>query len=97
VNLWQKRLKIQFPVCGKHYFWLKGMQITDFVLFMIWLSHSWGMPYDLFSPVLLWVIWILSIVFKPVRIRGREDSYTMIIRNEDYAREFSMLNSLNPI
>jgi hypothetical protein len=54
------------------------------------------MPYDLFFPVILLVIWILSIQFKAVKIRVSGDFYTMKIRNEDYAREFALLNNLMP-
>jgi hypothetical protein len=95
--IWQNSLKVEYPLCSKHYFWLKGMQITDFVILMIWVVRSWGMPYDLYFPVVLLVIWILGIKLRPVKIRVRGDFYTMRIRNEDYAREFAMLNNLSPI
>lgn len=44
------------------------------------------------------VMFTLTIVLQPVRAKQvRTHSYTMIIRNADYAREFAMLNSLNPM
>jgi hypothetical protein len=89
--------KSRYLLCGKHYFLLNGMQVSDFVLFMIWWVRSWGMPYDLYFPVILLVIWILSFKLRPVKIRVRGDLYTMRIRNDDYGREFAMLNNLNPI
>ncbi len=95
--IWQKRLKVEYPLCSKHYFWMKGTQVIDWVIFGIWLSRSWGMPYDLLFPIMLLVIWILSIVFKPVRIKLEGDFYTLKIRNDDYARELAMLNGLSPI
>jgi len=54
------------------------------------------MPYELIFPIMLLVIWILSIIFRPVKIRVSGDFYTMKIRNDDYAREFAMLNNLSP-
>ena len=94
--IWQKRLKVEYPLCSKHYFLLKGTQIIDWVIFIIWCSRSLGMPYDLLFPVILLVIWIFSIKFKPVKIRVSGDFYTMKIRNDDYAREFAQLNNLMP-
>ena len=95
--IWQKRLKVEYPLCSKHYFLLKGIQITSFVVFMIWLSRFWGTQYDLFFIVMLLLIWALSTQFKPVRIMLRGDFYTTEIRNDDYAREFAMQNNLSPI
>lgn len=94
--IWQKRVEVEYPLCSKHYFWIKGMQIIDFVIFMIWLVRSWGMPYDLLFPIILLTIWILSIKSKPVKIRVGGDFYIMKIRNENYAREFGLLNNLMP-
>ncbi len=94
--IWQEKVKAEYPVCSKHYLWLKGKPIIEFVLFAIWWVNPFGTPYDLFFPVMLFVIWILGIVFDPVRIKMRGDFYTMKIRNEDYAREFSLLNNLSP-
>jgi hypothetical protein len=94
--IWQKKSKVEFPVCSKHYFWLKGTKIAEIVLFMIWVFRSWGMPYDLIMPGLLFVIWISSILLKPVKIRVRKDFYILEIRNDDYAREFALLNNLAP-
>jgi hypothetical protein len=97
----KKRLKVEYPLCNKHYFWLKGMQISDivFLVITIWRGHSWGMPYnlDLLFPVIVLVISIFYIGYRPVTIRISGDSYTMKIRNEDYAREFAHLNNLSPI
>jgi hypothetical protein len=95
--IWQEKIKAEYPVCSKHYFWLKGKPIIEFVLFAIWWVNLFGMPYDLFFPIMLFVIWILGIVFDPVGIKVRKDFYTMNIRNDDYAREFAMLNGLSPI
>jgi hypothetical protein len=94
--IWQKRVKVEYPLCGKHYFLIKGTQIIDWIIFLIWASPLSRMPYDLIFPIMLLVIWILSIKLKPVKIRVSGDFYTMIIRNDDYAREFAMLNDLMP-
>jgi hypothetical protein len=94
--IWQKRLKVEYPLCSKHYFWIKGTQIIYWVIFVIWVSPLSRMTYDLIFPIMLLAIWILSIVFKPVRIRLSGDFYTLKIRNEDYAREFALLNNLSP-
>lgn len=46
----------------------------------------------------IFALLILVIVLQPVRVRGaRKAFYTMIIRNDDYAREFWMLNNLAPV
>ena len=34
--IWQKRLKVEYPLCSEHYFWIKGTQIIDWVIFLIW-------------------------------------------------------------
>jgi hypothetical protein len=94
--IWQKRLKVEYPLCSKHYFLIKGTQIIDWVIFMIWVSPLSRMPYELIFPIMLLVIWILSIISRPVKIRVSGDFYTMKIRNDDYAREFAMLNNLSP-
>jgi hypothetical protein len=52
----------------------------------------------LLLPLAFVAMLILAILLQPVRIRWvRRDFYTMIIRNDDYAREFAMLNGLSPI
>ncbi len=94
--IWQKRVKIEYPLCGKHYLLIKGTQIIDWVIFLIWVSPLSRMPYELILPIMLLIIWILSIKFKPVKISVRGDFYSMKIRNDDYAREFAMLNGLSP-
>ena len=95
--IWQNKVKVEYPVCSKHFLWLKGKLITEFVLFATWWIYPSGKPFELFFPVMLFVIWILGIVFDPVRIKVRGDSYTMIIRNDNYAREFALLNNLSPV
>jgi len=95
--IWQKKVKVEYPVCSRHYLWLKGRSIAEYVLFAIWLIYPSGMPFRLFFLVMLFVIWILGIVLDPVRVKVRGDFYTMKIRNDDYAREFGMLNSLSPV
>lgn len=94
--IWQKKVKVEYPVYSRHYLWLKGRSIIESVLFAIWLINPFGMPFGLFSLVILFVIWILGILFDPVKVEVRGDFYTRKIRNDDYAREFAMLNNLSP-
>jgi hypothetical protein len=95
--IWQKRVKIEYPLCNAPYFWTKKAQVMDFVIFIIGCLRSWGMPYDLLFPIILLILWILSLEFKPVKISVRGEDYLMKIKNEDDAREFTMLNHLSPI
>ena len=94
--IWQKRLKVEYPLCSKHYFLIKGTKMLDWVIFIIWISPLSKMPLELILPGMLLMIWILSTLYKPVKIRVSGDFYTMKVRNEDYAREFAMLNNLSP-
>jgi hypothetical protein len=55
------------------------------------------MLYDLLFPIILLILWILSLEFKPVKISVRGEDYLMKIKNKDDAREFTMLNHLSPI
>jgi len=98
--------KIEYPVCKKHYFWALGMDFAYFVLFygivFLLLGYVTAFVFGFFSiemllllPIFALLIWV--IVLQPVRVRGaRKNFYTLIIRNDDYAREFAMLNGLSP-
>ena len=103
-----EKVVVEYPVCRKHYFWSLGMDMGYLVVFCGMVLSLLMIPlipllfgvitiyfllFSLLAPML-----ILSNLLKPVRLRWvRRNFYTMIIRNGDYAREFSMLNSLNPI
>ena len=99
--------KIEYPVCKKHYFWSLGMDFAYLVLFygivFLLLGYATAFVFGFFSIEMLlllpvFALLILVIVLQPVRVRGaRKAFYTMIIRNDDYAREFGMLNNLAPV
>ena len=99
--------KIEYPVCKNHYFWSLGMDFAYLVLFygivFLLLGYATAFVFGFFSIEMLlllpiFALLILVIVLQPVRVRGaRKAFYTMIIRNDDYAREFGMLNNLAPV
>jgi len=109
--IWQKKIKLEYPLCSKHYFLLKGVQIIGLFIdlsggwifygILILLYLVFVISHDVIYPILflifLVVIGILSVISKPVKMRVSGDVYIMKIRNEDYAREFALLNTLNPL
>ncbi len=108
-----RKVEVEYPVCRKHFFWSMGIKIAYLLSYVgIVLSLILVNPIFIFLflfPAFLMSIgflillfstglFVLSIVLDPVRIRKvGKDFYTMIIRNGEYARQFAMLNSLNPI
>lgn len=105
-----RKVEVEYPVCRKHFFWSMGIKIGYLVsyvgivlslilinpLLMVFLPVVF-MPVGFLILLLSTGVFLLSIVLDPVRIRKvRKDFCTMIIRNEEYAREFAILNSLNP-
>jgi hypothetical protein len=102
-----------YPVCRKHFFWSMGIKVGYLVSYVgivfslilinplfifLFLLSAFAMTIWFLILLLSTGVLLLSIVLDPVRIRKvRKDFYTMIIRNGDYGRKFSMLNSLNPI
>jgi hypothetical protein len=105
------RVDFEYPVCRKHFFWSMGGQIVLLVfwggmvlglILSIYLALYFAELFIYHIGVLLCLVFaamfILTILLQPVRAnRVRTHSYTMVIRNEMYAREFAMINSLNPI
>ncbi len=102
-----ERVAVKYPVCRKHYNSCLGMQIACFGsiagITLNFIISTIPMLFGVFEGinVLLYLIFsamfIFSKVLRPVRLRWvRRDFYTMIIRNDDYANEFAMLNGLSP-
>ena len=106
----RRKLKLECPICGEHYFWLRGLQISPFVFWGGWvlfglfggrlLGPMW--IFYLFSnwiyfPLLLIgaVLSLIRYLIEPVRISEEKGWYSITIRNERYAREFAVLNNLN--
>ena len=106
----RERVVVEYPVCRKHYFWSLGINVAYLVFYggMVFclFCFLFILQFDtlgiymlrgLLLPLPFAVMLILAIVLQPVRIRWvRRDFYTMIIRSDDYAREFGMLNNLTP-
>ncbi len=93
------RIKVECPICGEHYFWLRGIEISFFVILGSWvlLISIWGLHE--FS---IWIYFLLTLVpssiryvIEPVRISEERGWYSIMIRNETYAKEFAVLNNLN--
>ena len=108
-----RKVEVEYPVCRKHFFWSMGIKIGYLVSYVgmvlslilinplfifLFLFPAFFMSVGFLIFLLSTGVFVLSIVLDPVKIRkARKDFYTMIIRNKTYAREFAMLNSLNPI
>ncbi len=106
-EFYSERVAVKYPVCKKHYNSCLGMQIACFGsiagISLNFIISTIPMLFGVFQGiiVLLYLIFsamfIFSKVLRPVRLRWvRRDFYTMIIRNDDYAKEFAMLNGLSP-
>jgi hypothetical protein len=101
-----EKIVVEYPVCREHYFWSLGIQMAYLVS-----AVGLVLPSIMFVGALLFgfitIYWLLVLIFvamlilsnllQPVRVKWvRKDSYMLIIRNEQYASEFSMLNGLSP-
>jgi len=105
------RVDFEYPVCRKHFFWSMGGQIALLVfwggmvlglivptLLALRFAELFIFYIGLLLCLLFAAMFILTIVLQPVRVKWvRTHFYTMKIRNDDYAREFGMLNNLSPI
>jgi len=94
------RIKVECPICGEHYFWLRGIELSFLVILGSWVLFVliWGLPESY-----IWIYFLLAFVpalvryvIEPVRISEERGWYSIMIRNERYAREFAMLNNLAP-
>jgi hypothetical protein len=102
-----EQVVVEYPVCRKHYFWSLGMDIAYLVAlcgiayFLLGYVTALSFGYLSIEMLLLlplFAVVILVIVLQPVRVRGaRRAFYTVIIRNDDYAMEFAMLNNLSSL
>lgn len=100
-----KELGISYPICLKHKYTTKMVRMLYFISFlaMFFSVFTALMLYKMESVVsspalaifLISVItFIASVKWQPVRLRLKNHFATLIIRNDQYAREFSALNSL---
>jgi hypothetical protein len=102
-----EQMSIEYPVCKRHYFWSLGMDLLHFVVFwgmgLLLMGYVTAFFFGFFSIEMLlllplFAVLIMVIVLQPLRVRGaRKNFYTLIIRNDDYGREFGMLNNLSPV
>jgi hypothetical protein len=101
---WRKsRKEFECPICGQHYFWLKGLEISLSVLFAVWvLSGLIWVPFSAsaYFPLLFLLLLVLVLIrylIEPVRISEERGLHSIMIRNEGCAREFARLNNLSPV
>lgn len=99
----RSRIKVECPICREHYFWLRGIEISFFVILGGW--GLYGIICELFSltglafsewiylPLLLAPL-LIRYLIEPVRISEEGGWYSIMIRNERYATEFAHLNNL---
>ena len=87
--------KLSYPVCQKHWWWSMGTRAAYLVSFL-GLLFSW-----IIHPILLFIfagMFVLAIRLHPVKIKGVTGHlYKMVIRKDDYGREFALLNGLDPL
>jgi hypothetical protein len=101
------RVEVYCPICKKHYFLLKGKEVSIVVVIalaaifapFLWLFvgiyyHDEEWPYLIYiASILIYIlVWF---AFEPVRIYEGEDFYEIVIRSSKYAREFAEQNNLN--
>jgi len=78
---------------------VRAIDISFFVILGSWVLFAtiWG-----FHEFSIWIYFLLALVpsliryvIEPVRISEEKNWYTIMIRNEKYAREFAAQNNLN--
>ncbi len=99
----RSRIKVVCPICGEHYFWLRGIEIGFFVILGGWVLFSiicevsslmgGALSEWIFFPLLL-APSLIRYLIEPVRISEEIAWYSITIRNERYATEFAHLNNL---
>ncbi len=89
------KVVVDYPTCKRHGLWLSVLQlaypISIYGMIFAWLIHD-----------SLWLffsaVYTLNHFLKPVSIKGiTKTFYTLKIRNEDYAREFALLNNFDSL
>ena len=89
------KVEIEYPVCRKHGLWLSILQIA-YPISLCGVVLGLMIHYILslfFGAVFLWNLRLRLVSIRKVT----KHFYTLIIRNEDYAKEFALLNSLDPL
>lgn len=85
--------KVKYPVCQRHWWWSIGLRAVGFVSFS-GVVFSW-----IIHPILLGIsaaMFVLAVRLHPVRIKRVTDRfYKMLIRKDDYGKEFALLNGLD--
>ena len=89
------KVEAEYPVCQKHGLWLTGIHTAHLVSFLGmvlgWIVHYW-------LSLVLGGVFFWTGRLNLISIRGvTAHFYTMVIRNDDYAREFALLNNLDPL
>jgi len=87
--------KLNYPVCQNHWWWSMGTRAACFVSFL-GILFSW-----IIHPILPFIFagtFALAIRLHPVKIKGVTGQlYKIVIRKDDYGREFAVLNSLDSL
>lgn len=90
------KVVVYYPLCKRHGLWLSVLQ-SVYPISIYAVILSWWIHYSLFC-LLLGAIFFWNLFVRPVRIKKiTKDFYTLKIRKRDYAREFALLNSLDPL
>jgi hypothetical protein len=95
---------ISYPICSKHKYTTITIRILYFISFWGMLFSGFvGLIFYkkglfTFSALAIFLIsliaFIASIKWKPVRLRWGYHFFTIIIRNDQYAREFALVNNI---
>jgi hypothetical protein len=90
------KVVLQYPTCRRHGLWLSVLQ-SVYPISIYGVILSWWIHYLLFL-LLFGAILVWNLLVRPVRIKKvTKHFYTLKIRDRDYAKEFALLNSLDPL
>jgi hypothetical protein len=94
-NWTRGKVVVQYPTCKRHGLWSSLLQmvypISIYGMILGWFIHY--LLFLFFAAILSW-----DRIVRPVRIKKiTKEFYTLEIRDRDYAREFALLNSFDPL
>ena len=89
------KVTIDYPACRKHGLWLSILQ-TVYSISLIGVVLGLAIHYTV--SIFCGAVFLWNLLLRPINIRKvSQYSYTLVIRNDDYGREFALLNSLDPL
>lgn len=104
------KMNIPIPVCSKHYFVIMLMRIFLFVSFTGMIVFGIPTVLSFLDPTIFQempvvfyfiffvslIIFIISMKLQPIKIKDiGEHFFTLLIENDEYANEFSLINKIS--